>query len=155
MPPAPGAASLVEGYLSAALAAANQYVWGNLSCTVLLHPATQKLHGQAVQCALDDLRYGTICINSWTSVGFTVAQGHWGAYRGDTQSLEDAGSGLGVVHNTLMFDHSQKCVVWSPFVSLVHSLPERHLPLPMGVAKVVSGLLHSGVPGAIKLMRAE
>jgi hypothetical protein len=37
----------------------------------------------------------------------------WGAFPGHT--AEDIGSGTGVVHNTLLFDHPQKSVLYCPF----------------------------------------
>jgi hypothetical protein len=37
----------------------------------------------------------------------------WGAHPGHT--LSDIQSGIGVVHNSKMFEHPQKSVVWGPF----------------------------------------
>ena len=74
MPPAPGAASLEEGYLQAAVKAANEDVWGSLSCSILVHPATEAAHGAAVQRALDELRFGSVAVNAWSSIGFLPAQ---------------------------------------------------------------------------------
>ena len=74
VPPAPGAASLEEGYLQAAVKAANEDVCGSLSCSILVHPATEAAHGAAVQRALDELRFGSVAVNAWSSIGFLPAQ---------------------------------------------------------------------------------
>lgn len=50
-----------------------------------------------------------------------------------------------------MFDHSQKAVVRTPFVSSLHLLPQRYSPLPLPVAKIVAGLVHGGPLGALKM----
>ena len=51
----------------------------------------------------------------------------WGAYPGNT--LVDVGSGIGVVHNAYMLEHTQKTIVRGPFRSFPASLGlgERHL----------------------------
>lgn len=152
VPPAPGASSLEEGYLLSAVSAANDHLHGSLSCSIFVHPATEASHGAVVTWALDHLRYGTVTVNAWAALAFIVNRGHWGAYGGGPQTLHDAGSGLGVVHNTLMFDHSAKCVVRSPFWSLAHMVPERYLPIPLPAAKMVAGLVHGGPGAAVKMM---
>lgn len=154
VPLAGGSGSLEERYLEAAVKAANQDLWGSLSCTILVHPETEAAHGEAVQRALDGLQYGSVCVNAWSAVGFLPAQAHWGAFGGD-QTITDIGSGLGAVHNTYMFDHTQKAVVRTPFVSAGHPQPEKYSPLPLGVAKVIAGLTHSGPWGAVKMFMAR
>lgn len=54
-----------------------------------------------------------------------------------------------------MFDHTQKAVVRTPFLSAAHPLPAQYAPLPLGVAKVIAGLTHSGVWGALKMVFAR
>jgi hypothetical protein len=72
--PAPkGGASLVEGHLETAVKAANEHIWGSLSCTVLVDAATEAAHKEAVQRALDGLRYGSVCVNAWSAMGFLPA----------------------------------------------------------------------------------
>ena len=62
---------------------------------------------------LVELRYGTIAINAWTGLGFLSPQATWGAFPGHT--LHDVQSGIGVVHNTCLFDKPQRTVVEAPF----------------------------------------
>jgi aldehyde dehydrogenase (NAD(P)+) len=52
-------------------------------------------------------------VNVWNAVAFLLAQATWGAHPGHT--LEDVGSGIGVVRNSFMFDRPQKTVVRGPF----------------------------------------
>ena len=59
-----------KDFLAAAVPFANERVWGNLSCTSLVHPKTQASHGPLIESAISDLRYGTVCINAWTALGF-------------------------------------------------------------------------------------
>jgi hypothetical protein len=44
---------------------------------------------------------------------FAIGVTSWGAYPGHTP--EDVGSGIGVVHNSLMFDYPEKSVIKAPF----------------------------------------
>ena len=78
-------------------------------------------------------------------------QGHWGAFGGD-QTVADVGSGLGVVHNTYLFDQPQKAVVRTPFISPLHPLPAKYSAVPLGVAKAVVGLINGGVRGVLKML---
>jgi acyl-CoA reductase-like NAD-dependent aldehyde dehydrogenase len=100
-------------FLEQAVNFTNQRVWGNLSCVVLVHPSTQQRLRAKFEPAIAALRYGSIGINVWTGVGFLLAATAWGAFPGN--SLSDIGSGRGVVHNTYLFDHPQKSVVYAPF----------------------------------------
>lgn len=65
------------------------------------------------------------------------------------------GSGLGAVHNAYMFDATQKAVVRLPFVNAAQPMPEKYAPMPLGVAKVIAGLMHSGLWGALRMLAAR
>jgi acyl-CoA reductase-like NAD-dependent aldehyde dehydrogenase len=101
------------GWLEQAVNFANQTVWGNLSCVVLVHPSTQQRFRAEFERAIAALRYGSIGINVWTGIGFLLTATSWGAFPGN--SLSEISSGQGVVHNTYLFDHPQKSVVYAPF----------------------------------------
>ena len=73
-----------------------------------------------VEQAIADLRYGTICINAWSGVGYFATSTTWGAFPGHDRS--DIQSGTGVVHNTYLFDKPQKSVLWAPFRTPVKPL---------------------------------
>jgi hypothetical protein len=91
----------------------NQHVWGNLSCVLLVDPLTQKQYAEVLDTTIANLRYGTIGINVWTGVAYSLYASIWGAFPGN--SLHDIQSGRGVVHNTYFFEHPQKAVVSAPF----------------------------------------
>jgi acyl-CoA reductase-like NAD-dependent aldehyde dehydrogenase len=93
---------------------ANERCWGTLSCCVLVHPATEKAHGKALDAAIARLRYGGIGINAWPGIVYGLVSTTWGAFPGHTP--DDIQSGSGVVHNTFLFDFPQKSVVRAPFV---------------------------------------
>jgi aldehyde dehydrogenase (NAD(P)+) len=100
-------------YLERAIDFANTRLWGTLGANILIHPATIKALGSRFEDAIAKLRYGCIGVNSWTGVGFLLAQASWGAFPGHTP--DDIQSGIGVVHNSLLFDKPQKSVIYQPF----------------------------------------
>jgi acyl-CoA reductase-like NAD-dependent aldehyde dehydrogenase len=107
-------------FLEQAVAFANQQVWGNLSCTVLIDPATQNQYSDQLETAIAALRYGVIGINVWSGAMFLPPALAWGAFPGNP--AQEIQSGQGVVHNTYLFDHPQKSVLRAPF---------RIFPLPL------------------------
>jgi len=102
------------GYLREAVRYANERLRGTLGANILIHPDTIKEMGEATfEAIVAELRYGCIAINAWTGLGFLMAQCTWGAFPGHTAA--DAQSGVGVVHNTLLFDKPERTVVKAPF----------------------------------------
>lgn len=102
-------------FLDAAVRFCNERLAGTLSACVIAPPDTRARLGAEFDRAVSALRYGTVAINHWTAVSFGLAVAPWGAYPGHT--LEAIGSGIGVVHNTLMFDRPLKTVLWGPFTA--------------------------------------
>ena len=106
-------------FLAAACAFANERVWGSLSCTVLIHPATEAAHADEVRSALSTLRYGCVAINVWTALGYAIETAVWGGHPA-SNTLTDNQSGIGFVRNCLMLKGVDKCIVRSPFRSKLH-----------------------------------
>ncbi|MCW8843416.1 MAG: aldehyde dehydrogenase family protein [Rhodobacteraceae bacterium] len=106
-----------ESYLRAAIAYANDDLWGTLGANILIHPATMRQIGaERFEEILAELRYGTIGINGWCAFGFLIATAPWGAFPGHTP--EDIQSGTGVVHNAFMLENTERTIVrapWAPF----------------------------------------
>jgi acyl-CoA reductase-like NAD-dependent aldehyde dehydrogenase len=100
-------------YLQSAVDFCNDHVWGTLSCCIIASPKTQAELGDAFEQAVADLRYGSVGVNHWAALSYGLVVTTWGAYPG--HPLDDIKSGIGVVHNTMMFDKPQKTVVWGPF----------------------------------------
>lgn len=92
----------------------NQRVQGTLGCNVIIDPRTEAEYQPEFDQAISELDYGTITINLWAAVAFSLGVTPWGAF--PKHSLEAAGSGLGFVHNTFLFDYPQKSVIRAPFV---------------------------------------
>jgi acyl-CoA reductase-like NAD-dependent aldehyde dehydrogenase len=101
-------------FLDTAVKFANERCAGTLSCSMLVHPKTEREHGAAVESAIADLRYGGVAINCWPAFLYGLVCATWGAYPGHEPT--DIQSGAGVVHNTFLFDHPEKSVVRAPFV---------------------------------------
>ena len=107
-------ANTADAYLTQAVSLCNDHLFGTLSCNMLIDPRTQKSSRSAFHQALRDLRYGSIAVNAWSGVNYGLCSASWGAYPGHT--LQNIGSGIGIVHNTFMLDYPQKSIVKAPFV---------------------------------------
>jgi acyl-CoA reductase-like NAD-dependent aldehyde dehydrogenase len=108
-------AKSIESFLSRAVDFANETLWGNLTATIIVHPASlddNKL-AAAIDRAVEDLNYGMVLINQFAALGFFSMTTTWGAYPGN--DIYDIQSGIGVTSNVLMFEHPEKSVVRSPF----------------------------------------
>jgi aldehyde dehydrogenase family protein len=102
-------------FLSRAVDFCNDRLFGTLSAGLIVQPAAQARLGSHIDRAVAALRYGTVAVNHWSAVSFGLGVAPWGAYPGHT--LDEVVSGIGVVHNTLMFDRPLKSVLWGPFTS--------------------------------------
>jgi aldehyde dehydrogenase (NAD(P)+) len=100
-------------YLRRAVDFCNDRLYGTLSVNIIIHPATRKQLGADFDRAIAGLHYGAIGINAWAGAAFLLPRAAWGAYPGHTYA--DVQSGIGVVHNALMFDKPLKTVVSAPF----------------------------------------
>ena len=110
-----------QEFLDAAVAYANDELQGTLGANLLIDPATERALGTGFERALAELRYGSIAINGWTAFGFITPTMTWGAFPGST--IEDVGSGIGVVHNALLLDRVERSVIRGPFRPFPRSLP--------------------------------
>jgi acyl-CoA reductase-like NAD-dependent aldehyde dehydrogenase len=102
-----------QDFLDRAVAHANARLTGTLGANVLVDPRAEAALGAGFERAIADLRYGSIAINAWTGVSFTIPTLSWGAFPGGT--LQDVGSGIGVVHNARLLDRVERSVLRGPF----------------------------------------
>jgi acyl-CoA reductase-like NAD-dependent aldehyde dehydrogenase len=102
-----------SAFLRNAVQFCNKTLWGTLGANIIIHPKTMRALGATFDQAVADLRYGCVAINAWTGVGFLLTATTWGAFPGHTP--DDIQSGIGVVHNSYLFDRAQKSVVSAPF----------------------------------------
>lgn len=103
----------VVDFLRQAVHFCNKTLWGTLNACVIIHPNVEAELGAFLDEAISDLRYGSVAINHWPALSYAFGLTTWGAYPGHTP--DDIQSGVGVVHNTLMFGKSQKSVIYGPF----------------------------------------
>ncbi|KAB8039189.1 NAD-dependent aldehyde dehydrogenase [Silvanigrella paludirubra] len=106
-------ANNVTEFIHKAVDFCNDKIWGTLSCSLLVDPLTKKIHHNDIEYALETLRYGTIGVNCWSALSYAFASTTWGAFPGAT--LKDIQSGIGTVHNGLLFDFPEKSVIHAPF----------------------------------------
>jgi hypothetical protein len=101
-------------FIHAAVPFVNDRVWGTLNAMLFVHPKFEA--GQAgkaaVERALRDLRYGTVAVNAWPALGYAFVTTPWGGHPSAT--LANVQSGIGWVHNTVMLEGIDKCVVRAP-----------------------------------------
>jgi aldehyde dehydrogenase (NAD(P)+) len=113
-------AGTVEEYVRAAVAFANERLHGTLGVNLIVHPATMRARKALIDEAIAELRYGCVGVNAWTGAGYFITETPWGAYPGHTR--ENAGSGIGVVHNSFLLEGTEKSVVSAPFAPFPRSM---------------------------------
>jgi aldehyde dehydrogenase (NAD(P)+) len=114
------AGNSVADYLQNAVLFCNERLRGTLGANIIIHPATERALGPHFEQEIADLKYGCIAINIWTAAGFLLTEMPWGAYPGHTS--DNIQSGMGIVHNTYLFDKPQKSVVRGPFYPFPRSV---------------------------------
>lgn len=106
-------------FLQSAVVFANNELDGSLGANLIAHPQTMHEYRLHFDQALTNLRYGAIAVNTWTALNFLIPRATWGAYPGHT--VESVGSGVGTVHNALLFDRAEKSVGYGPFAPMTRS----------------------------------
>jgi acyl-CoA reductase-like NAD-dependent aldehyde dehydrogenase len=102
-------------FLNKAVDFANETLWGTLASSLIVHPKSLKdpQISEAVEQAIEKLRYGAIGVNLRTEFPYYLVETPWGAFPGHDQF--DIQSGTGKVGNLFMFDEPQKTVCYGPF----------------------------------------
>jgi aldehyde dehydrogenase (NAD(P)+) len=103
----------IEDYVRRATAFANDRLHGTLGANLVVDPATARQHAGLLDETIASLKYGCIAVNGWTGVGYFINETPWGAYPGHT--IDEPGSGIGVVHNSYLLERTQKSVIYVPF----------------------------------------
>ncbi|MGK0359272.1 MAG: hypothetical protein ACI9U2_001573 [Bradymonadia bacterium] len=102
-----------EEFLRNAVAFCNDRLWGTLSASLIVDPRTAAQLGEAVDAAIEDLRYGTVVVNHWAALAYAFGSTPWGAAPGHVRT--DIQSGVGVVHNAYLLESVEKTVIRGPF----------------------------------------
>jgi len=122
-------------YLRKVAKLCNENTYGNLQCTVIAKPETQKRHAALFEQMIADLEFGCVSINLWSGAVFPLMNGTWGAYAGN--KLEEVQSGIGQVHGTAaLLDHVQKSVLRAQFRLPVYPPVYLDNSNLLGIAKV-------------------
>jgi len=100
-----------DQFLDTAVKFVNEEVWGDLSCTLFISSSDESRHNEAYKRALKNLRYGTVSVNIWSAIAYTMGT-PWGAHPGNT--IRDVQSGIGYVQNPLMLDNAEKSIYKAP-----------------------------------------
>lgn len=101
-------------FLREATRFANEVMWGSLNACIIIDPRTARTYSDSLEEAVDELRYGSVCVNHWPALSYGLGNTTWGAYPGHTR--QEIGSGVGVVHNTFLLEDVEKTVIRGPFV---------------------------------------
>lgn len=102
-------------FLDRAVRFVNERLWGTLTATVLVHPASLEEPGmaRAVERAVEELEYGTVGLNARGEYGYLLMTTAWGGYPGSDST--DIQSGVGRMGNALMLPGVEKNVIRAPF----------------------------------------
>lgn len=111
-------AGTASEFLAGATRFVNEHVFGTLNALIVLPDGLDRdvEVARALDRALVELRYGTVCINAWPAVGYGLGAPPWGGAPGAT--LTNAQSGLGWGHNALLLERVHKVVLKSPLMAL-------------------------------------
>jgi aldehyde dehydrogenase (NAD(P)+) len=103
-------------FLAAVAPFLNERVWGTLNAMLLVPDAVEKdpALSRALDAAILELRYGSVCVNIWPAVAYGLGTLPWGGHPSAT--LANVQSGLGYGHNSLLLEHVEKSVLRGPLV---------------------------------------
>jgi aldehyde dehydrogenase (NAD(P)+) len=107
-------------FLDAAVAFSNERLAGTLAANVIADPSTLKRLGSQFGEAITRLRYGGIGVNCWSAFAYLAPRASWGAFPG--AELDNIQSGIGVVHNALLFERPERSIAYGPFRPFPRSL---------------------------------
>ena len=101
-----------ESFLSEAVEFANASLFGTLCSAVTLPRGFARRHRAVVDRAIDELEYGSVCLNHWPGLVYTLMSAPWGgAPNADLAAVQ---SGIGTVHNTYLLDRVEKTLLKGP-----------------------------------------
>ena len=106
-----------KAFLTEAVEFCNDRCWGTLSCAIFIPPDLEAAEPRACKAAVAALKYGSVVVNAPTGLAYFVTSASWGGYIGHTP--QDIQSGIGQVHNTLLYADVEKSVIRAPWNSPV------------------------------------
>lgn len=136
---------LSEAFLAQIPRFSNQYLHGNLTCSLYLPASIEAALPEASQQCIDELSYGTIVVNGASVVSYSNHLGCWGAHMTPESDPKNVGSGIGKIHNFSQVDGLQKQVTafpWGATIDLT-KIPD----IPEALVLPLAGLTSCGLRG--------
>jgi acyl-CoA reductase-like NAD-dependent aldehyde dehydrogenase len=135
----------IETFCSQAMAFTRRLP-GSLAASVTLPPSLSPHDRQRVELLVEHLEYGTVAVNTWSAIAYTLANLPWGGFPGAT--LAEPESGIGWVHDPLLLPLVHNSIVRGPL--LVRPTPpwfpwhRRGEGLARGVVDVYAAIARGG-----------
>lgn len=104
-----------QTFLEEAVEFANDRLSGTLCASLTVPQSFRKRNAALLENCLQQLKYGSICLNQWSGLAYGLISPPWGAYPGAT--LQNVQSGIGSVHNTYLLDNYEKTVLEGPLIN--------------------------------------
>jgi len=109
-----------SAFMKSATKFANDSAFGSLSLTVIIDPKTEAAHKNDFDDMISNLEWGSIGINEWATVTLQRPGLTWGAF--PKHKTDDIQSGMGIIHNSYLYENVQKSVVKGVWMSPTHTL---------------------------------
>ena len=106
-------ADSVDAFCSLALELTRR-IPGSLAANVTLPAAVDPATRRRQEMLLDHLTYGVVAVNCWSALAYAMTSIPWGGFPGGT--LEEPGSGLGMVHDPLLLPLVHNSILRGPLV---------------------------------------
>ena len=124
-----------DQFLEAATRFVNERLLGTLCASVTVPRGLQSRQAAAFERALQQLQYGTVCVNQWAGPAYGLISPPWGGY----PLADNHDSGIGSVHNTYLLHDYEKTVLYGPLVDVLRPV---WFPSHRNGLKVAQSLLH-------------
>eukprot|EP01028_Stygiella_incarcerata_P012800 TRINITY_DN80472_c0_g1_i1.p1 TRINITY_DN80472_c0_g1~~TRINITY_DN80472_c0_g1_i1.p1 ORF type:complete len:647 (-),score=149.74 TRINITY_DN80472_c0_g1_i1:168-2108(-) len=129
----------MDEFMAQSVEFCNDVLWGSLAAMIMVGPKDESQLQGEIDKMIGDLQYGSVIVNAFAGAAFVFGCTPWGAFPGN--SLENAESGIGWVHNTHLYDFPEKGVVKCPS-SLPMSISQPWFPDHKNLMPMAIKLLH-------------
>jgi len=100
-------------FLTAAVDFAHNRCWGSLTCNIIVDDDTKSKNEEALDCIIDDMRFGAVGVNCPAVGANSFAVLSWGGFPGHT--ARDVQSGIGHMGNFGCYENLEKTVMKGRF----------------------------------------
>ena len=102
-------------FLNSAVEFVNNELFGTLCATITVPKLFENQETLALEEAIAQLQYGSVCVNQWAGVVYGLMTPPWGGH--PNSNLKSPQSGIGHVHNTFGLKNFEKTVLRGPLCS--------------------------------------